>query len=42
VIEEEGARAMRVVPVNVSLSKLVEFRGRAVPTSIFKEPMAGL
>ena len=32
---------MRLVSVNVSLPKLVEFRGRAVSTSIFKEPVAG-
>jgi MOSC domain-containing protein YiiM len=41
VIEEVGACAMRVVSVNVSLPKLVEFRGRAITTSIFKEPVAG-
>ena len=32
---------MRLVSVNVSLPKLVEFRGQAVSTSIFKEPAAG-
>src|SRR5947209_6733006 len=32
---------MRVASVNVSLPKVVEFRGRAVPTSIFKEPVGG-
>jgi len=30
---------MRLVSVNVSLPKLVEFRGQPVPTSIFKEPV---
>jgi MOSC domain-containing protein YiiM len=32
---------MRLVSVNVSLPKLVEFRGQAVSTSIFKEPVGG-
>jgi MOSC domain-containing protein YiiM len=32
---------MRLVSVNVSLPKLVDFRGQAVPTSIFKEPVGG-
>ena len=32
---------MRLVSVNVSLPKLAEFRGRAVSTSIFKEPVGG-
>jgi MOSC domain-containing protein YiiM len=30
---------MRLVSVNVSLPRLVEFRGQAVSTSIFKEPV---
>lgn len=30
---------MRLVSVNVSLPKLVEFRGKSVSTSIFKEPV---
>src|SRR5690348_7270390 len=33
--------AMRLVSVNVSLPKLVEFRGRTVSTSIFKQPAGG-
>src|SRR5437868_10452695 len=37
----EGTNAMRLVSVNVSLPKLVEFRGQAVATSIFKEPVGG-
>ena len=32
---------MRLVSVNVSLPRLAEFRGQAVSTSIFKEPVAG-
>jgi MOSC domain-containing protein YiiM len=32
---------MRLVSVNVSLPRLVEFRGQAVSTSIFKEPVGG-
>jgi MOSC domain-containing protein YiiM len=32
---------MRLVSVNVSLPKLAEFEGRAVSTSIFKEPVSG-
>ena len=32
---------MGLVSVNVSLPKLVELRGQAVSTSIFKEPVAG-
>src|SRR3989454_11924372 len=32
---------MRVVSVNVSLPKTVEWRGRNVTTSIFREPMGG-
>ena len=32
---------MRVVSVNVSLPRPVEFRGQAVSTSIFKEPVGG-
>jgi hypothetical protein len=32
---------MRLVSVNVSLPRLVEFRGQAVSTSIFKEPVVG-
>jgi MOSC domain-containing protein YiiM len=32
---------MRLVSVNVSLPRLVPFRGQAVSTSIFKEPVAG-
>lgn len=32
---------MRLVSVNVSLPKLVEFRGQTVSTSIFKEPVDG-
>jgi MOSC domain-containing protein YiiM len=37
----DGTNAMRVVSVNVSLPNLVEFRGQAVSTSIFKEPVGG-
>lgn len=33
---------MRVVSVNVSLPKTVEWRGRKVTTGIFKEPVEGL
>src|SRR5207249_4970311 len=33
--------AMRVVSVNVSLPKTVEWRGRKVTTAIFKEPVEG-
>src|SRR2546422_11664065 len=33
--------AMRVVSVNVSLPKTVEWRGRRVTTAIFKEPVEG-
>lgn len=32
---------MKLVSVNVSLPKLVEFHGRTVSTSIFKEPVEG-
>jgi len=32
---------MRVVSVNVSLPKTVEWRGRKVTTAIFKEPVEG-
>src|SRR5436190_1203567 len=32
---------MRLVSVNVSLPRMVEFRGQAVSTSIFKEPVDG-
>ena len=32
---------MRLVSVNVSLPRPVEFRGQAVSTSIFKEPVGG-
>ena len=32
---------MRLVSVNVSLPRLAAFRGQAVSTSIFKEPVAG-
>src|SRR4051812_50137685 len=32
---------MRIVSVNVSLPRPVEFRGQTVSTSIFKEPVAG-
>src|SRR3989442_3898473 len=32
---------MHVVSVNVSLPKVVEWRGRTVTTGIFKEPVAG-
>src|SRR5262245_66252613 len=32
---------MRLVSVNVSLPRLAEFRGQAVSTSIFKEPVGG-
>jgi MOSC domain-containing protein YiiM len=37
----QGSFAMRVVSVNVSLPRSVEFRGQAISTSIFKEPVGG-
>jgi hypothetical protein len=37
----EEADAMRLVSVNVYLPGFVEFRGQAVFTSIFKEPVGG-
>jgi MOSC domain-containing protein YiiM len=39
--EGDGSDAMTLVSVNVSLPKLVEFNGRTVSTSIFKEPVSG-
>ncbi len=33
--------AMAVVSVNVGLPRVVEWRGKAVSTGIFKEPVAG-
>jgi MOSC domain-containing protein YiiM len=37
----ERTNAMRLVSVNVALPKFAEFGGRAVSTSIFKEPVDG-
>jgi len=33
-------RAMRIVSVNVGLPRQVSWRGRAITTGIFKEPVA--
>jgi MOSC domain-containing protein YiiM len=41
VIAVVGNRMMKLVSVNVSLPKMVEYRGHTVVTSIFKEPLDG-